>query len=54
MFDAAPANSKKTGRRFGLRRAVDRVLRNFVLEGSLTLRAAACFRTLVSASWTTR
>ena len=38
MFDAAPATSKRGGRRFLLRAAFDRLLRGLVLEGTLTLR----------------
>jgi cyclopropane-fatty-acyl-phospholipid synthase len=37
MFDAAPANSQQ-GRRRVLRAGLDRMLRSFELEGSLTLR----------------
>ncbi len=38
MFDAAPAFSRKRGRRFLVRRSLERQIKSFFTEGSLTVR----------------
>ena len=38
MFDAAPATSRKRGRRLFVRRALERLIRSFFTEGTLTIR----------------